>query len=116
MRMKLIVVLAPDDKTDTIIDAAREGGATGATVITSVRGEGLKPEKTFLGLEITARRDVLLFLVVEERSQEILERIRDVGRFDEEPGAGVAFQIAIEDVVGLTTQLPIILKEVEDEL
>ncbi|MDE0000726.1 MAG: P-II family nitrogen regulator [Rhodospirillaceae bacterium] len=116
MRMKLIVVLAPDDKTDTIIDAAREGGATGATVITSVRGEGLKPEKTFLGLEITARRDVLLFLVVEERSQKILERIRDVGRFDEEPGAGVAFQIAIEDVVGLTTQLPIIMKEVEDEL
>ena len=116
MRMKLIVVLAPDDKTDTIIDAAREGGATGATVITSVRGEGLKPEKTFLGLEITARRDVSLFLVVEERSQEILERIRDVGRFDEEPGAGVAFQIAIEDVVGLTTQLPIMMKEVEDEL
>lgn len=116
MRMKLIVVLAPDDKTDTIIDAAREGGATGVTVITSVRGEGLKPEKTFLGLEITAKRDVLLFLVVEERSQEILERIRDVGRFDEEPGAGVAFQIAIEDVVGLTTQLPIMMKEVEDEL
>ncbi|MDE0372815.1 MAG: P-II family nitrogen regulator [Rhodospirillales bacterium] len=116
MRMKLIVVLAPDDKTDTIIDAAREGGATGATVITSVRGEGLKPEKTFLGLEITARRDVSLFLVVEERSQEILERIRDVGRFDEEPGAGVAFQIAIEDVVGLTTQLPIMMKEVEGEL
>ena len=116
MRMKLIVVLAPDDKTDTIIDAAREGGATGATVITSVRGEGLKPEKTFLGLEITAKRDVALFLVVEERSQEILERIRDVGRFDEEPGAGVAFQIDIEDVVGLTTQLPIMMKEVEDEL
>lgn len=116
MRMKLIVVLAPDDKTDTIIDAAREGGATGATVITGVRGEGLKPEKTFLGLEITAKRDVLLFLVVEERAQEILERIRDVGRFDEEPGAGVAFQIAIEDVVGLTTQMPTMLKEVEDEL
>ena len=116
MRMKLIVVLAADDKTDTIIDAAREGGATGATVITSVRGEGLKPEKTFLGLEITAKRDVLLFLVVEERAQEILERIRDVGRFDQEPGAGVAFQIAIDDVVGLTTQLPIMMKEVEDDL
>ena len=69
MRMKLIVVLAPDDKTDTIIDAARERGATGATVIT--RGEGLKPGKTFLGLEVTAMRDVLLFLVVEERAQEI---------------------------------------------
>ena len=116
MKMKLIVVLAPDGKTDTIIDAAREGGATGATVITSVRGEGLKPEKTFFGLEVTAKRDVLMFLVVEERSQEILERIRDAGRFDEEPGAGVAFQIAIEDVVGLATQLPTMLKEVEEEL
>ena len=116
MRMKLIVALAPDDKTDTIIDAAREDGATGATVITSVRGQGLKPEKTFLGLEVTAMRDVLLFLVVEEQAQEILERIRDVGRFDKEPGAGVAFQIAIEDVVGLTTQLPTMLKEVEDKL
>ncbi len=116
MRMKLIIVLAPDDKTDTIIDAARGDGATGATVITSVRGQGLKPEKTFLGLEVTAMRDVLLFLVVEERAQEILERIRDVGSFDMEPGAGLAFQIAIEDVVGLTTQLPTMLKEVEDEL
>ena len=116
MQMKLIVVLAPDDKTDTIIDAARARGATGATVITSVRGEGLTPEKTFLGLEVTAMRDVLLFLVVEERAREILEQIRDAGRFDQEPGAGVAFQIAIEDVVGLGTQLPTMLKEVEDEL
>ena len=116
MQMKLIVALVPDDKTDTIIDAAREGGATGATVITSVRGEGLKPEKTFLGLELTARRDVLLFLVVGAKAQEILERIRDAGRFEAEPGAGVAFQLAIEDVVGLTTQLPTMMKEVEDEL
>lgn len=116
MQMKLIVALVPDDRTDTIIDAAREGGATGATVITSVRGEGLKPGKTFLGLELTARRDVILFLVVDARAQEILERIRDAGRFEAEPGAGVAFQIAIEDVVGLVTQMPTMMKEVEDEL
>ena len=116
MQMKLIVVLAPDGKTDTIIDAAREQGATGATVITSVRGEGLRPEKTFLGLEVTAMRDVILFLVVEALAREILERIREAGRFDSEPGAGVAFQLAIEDVVGLTTQLPTMIKEVEEHL
>ena len=116
MQMKLIVALTPDDRTDVIIDAARQGGATGATVITSVRGEGLKPEKTFLGLELTARRDVLLFLVVEAKAQEILERIRDAGRFEVAPGAGVAFQLGIEDVVGLATQLPTMMQEVEDEL
>ena len=116
MYMKLIVALVPGDKTAAIIKAAREAGATGATVITSVRGEGLKPEKTFLGLEVSARRDVLLFMVAEARAREILERIRDAGHFETDPGAGVAFQIAIEDAVGMSTQLPTLMKEVEEEL
>lgn len=116
MYMKLIVALVPDDKTAAIIEAARDAGATGATVITSVRGEGLKPEKTFLGLELTAMRDVLLFMVAEARAREILERIREAGRFETDPGAGVAFQIAIEDAVGMSTQLPTLMKEVEKEL
>ena len=90
MRLKLIVVMVDEEKTQEVIDAAREGGATGATVITSVRGEGLKPEKTFLGLELSAARDVVLFLVAEPRSRDILEAIAEAGRFDEEPGSGIA--------------------------
>ena len=43
-----------------------------------------------------------------------LANIRDVGQFETEPGAGVAFQIAIEDAVGLHTQLPAIMKEMKD--
>ena len=116
MYMKLIVALVPDENTDAIIEAAREVGATGATVITSVRGEGLKPERTLLGLELTAKRDLLLFMVAEARAREILERIRETGRFETDPGAGVAFQIAIEDAVGMSTQLPTLMKEVEEEL
>ena len=57
MKLKLIVALVSDEKTEIVMDAARAGGATGATVITSVRGEGLEPEKTFFGLELAARRD-----------------------------------------------------------
>ena len=116
MRLKLIVALVSDEKTDAVIDAARAGGATGATIITSVRGEGLEPGKTFFGLELAARRDVVLFLVVEPRARDILERIRDAGRFEEEPGAGIAFQVPIEDAVGLTTQIPTIMEELEEEI
>ncbi len=58
MNLKLITALVADEKTDAVMAAAREAGATGATVITSVRGEGLKPEKSFLGLELTAQRDM----------------------------------------------------------
>ena len=116
MRLKLIVALVSDEKTDLVIEAARAGGATGATVITSVRGEGLQRQKTFFGLELAAQRDVVLFLVVEARARAILERIRDAGRFEEEPGAGIAFQVPIEDAVGLVTQLPTIMEELEDSI
>ena len=114
MKLKLIVALVSDEKTDIVIDAARAGGATGATVITSVRGEGLEPGKTFFGMDLAAHRDVLLFLVVEPRARDILERIRDAGRFEEEPGAGIAFQVPIEDAVGLVTQIPTIMEDLED--
>lgn len=47
MRFKLIIVFIADEKTDKVLKAAREAGATGATVINSARGEGLEPAKTF---------------------------------------------------------------------
>ena len=116
MRLKLIVALVSDDKTDVVMDAARAGGATGATVITNVRGEGLRPGKTFFGLRLEGMRDMLLFLVLETRARDILERIHDAARFDAEHGAGIAFQVDIEDAVGLGTQLPAILEELEYDL
>lgn len=111
MRLKLIVALVSDEKTDAVVAAARAGGATGATIIHSVRGEGLRPGKTFFGLRLEAMRDVLLFLVLDTRARDILERIRDTARFDTEHGAGIAFQLDIEDAVGLVTQLPAIQEE-----
>ena len=116
MRMKLIVALVGEDKTDTVVEAARAAGATGATIVTSVRGEGLKPGKTFLGLNLSSAANIVLCLVVDTRAREILERIEEAARFDEEAGAGVAFQIAIEDVVGLATQRPVMLEEIGEEL
>ncbi len=116
MKLKLIVAMVDEEKTQEVIDAAREGGATGATVITSGRGEGLKPEKTFLGLELSASRNVVLFLVAEQRSRDILEAIAAAGHFDDEPGSGIAFQVAIEDAVGLMTQLPKLLQDIEEEV
>ncbi len=116
MNLKLIMALVNVEKTEAVMDAAREAGATGATVITSVRGEGLKPEKTFFGLDLSVQRDVVLFIVAEPMARGILETISEVGRFDDEPGAGIAFQLAIEDAVGMKTQLPTLLHEIEEEL
>ncbi len=116
MRLKLIVALVSERKTDVVVRAARDAGATGATIITNVRGEGLTPGKTFLGLELESIRDIVMFLVVEPRAREILERIRDAAHFDSEHGSGIAFQIDVEDAVGMITQLPTIYEELITEI
>ncbi len=113
MKMSLVVALVSNEKTNHIIEAARAGGATGATIISSVRGEGLKPPKTFLGLDLESSRDVVLFLVAEPRARDILERLAEAGGMDSEHGSGVAFQLTIEDAVGLSTQLPTLMEELE---
>ena len=75
MHFKLIVVMVEDQKTEAVLEAAREAGATGATVLNQARGEGLKPAKTFFGLSIESQRDVILLLVEEHMSRRILETI-----------------------------------------
>ena len=104
MHFKLILAFVEDTKTEAVLEAAREAGATGCTVINNARGEGLERTKTFFGLSLTSQRDVLLLLVEQHLSRHILEHIGDVGEFDVRPGTGIAVQIDVEDAVGVLHQ------------
>jgi len=116
MHFKLIIALVEDDKTDAVMEAARSEGATGATVINNARGEGLKQSKTFFGLTLETQRDMLMFLVEEHLSRKILEKIAKVGEFEDKPGTGIAFQIDVEDAVGVGQQIRKLTEVVEEEL
>jgi nitrogen regulatory protein PII len=116
MHFKLIVALAEDDKTEALLRAAREAGATGATVLSQARGEGLEKQRTFFGLALEAQRDMLLLLVEEHLSRSILETIARVGDFDARPGTGIAFQIDVEDAVGVSHQIRWLAGVVEEKL
>ena len=98
------------------MDAAREAGATGATVINNARGEGLKQSKTFFGLSLETQRDVLLFLVEEHMSRTIIEQIAEVAEFEDNPGSGIAFQVDVEDAVGVAKQIQELSEAVEEQL
>jgi len=116
MHFKLIISFVEDSKTEDVMDAAREAGATGATVINNARGEGLAKKKTFFGLSLETQRDVVLFLVEEHLSRHIIEKIAEIGEFEERPGTGIAIQIDVEDAVGVTHQIEKLVGMVEDEL
>ena len=116
MHFKLLVVFTEDSKTDAILDAARKAGATGSTVINNARGEGIKQKPTFLGLSLETQCDVLLFVVEQHLSRKILEKISKAGKFDDEPGTGIAVQIDIEDAVGVAHQAKELTGKIEEEL
>ena len=116
MHFKLIIAFVEDDKTEIVLDTARHSGAKGATVINQARGEGLVQSKTFFGLTLETQRDVLLFLVEEHLSRHILEKIAKVAEFDSQPGTGIAFQIDVEDAIGVMRQVEELTHEIEDKI
>lgn len=116
MHFKLIIALVEDERTDAVLEAARKVGATGATVLNQARGEGIQRSRTFLGLELETQRDMLMFLVEEHLSRKILETITRVGKLEEKPGAGIAFQIDVDDAVGVSHQIRELTDTVEEEI
>jgi len=116
MHFKLILAFVEDSKTDAIMHAAREAGATGCTVINNARGEGIEESKTFFGLTLATQRDVVLLLVEQHLSRHILEHIGEVGEFDARPGTGIAVLIDVEDAVGIVHQAQELVDKVEENL
>ena len=113
MHFKLIVAFVEDHMTDAVMKAAREAGAT---IINNARGEGLKSSKTFFGLSLETQRDVLMFLVEEHMARDILETIAEMGEFEARPGTGIAFQLDVEDAVGISQQLNVLKEKVKEEV
>ncbi len=116
MHFKLIIAVVDDAISSEVADAARDAGATGVTLISTARGEGMTPKKTFLGLSLETQCDVLLLVVEEHMSRRILEHISSAGRFESRLGRGIALQIDVEDVVGVSHQVKKLSAMVEEQL
>jgi hypothetical protein len=108
--------MVEDHRTQNVLDAAREAGATGCTVLNQARGEGIKPRKSFLGLSIDSQVDVIMMLAEEHMAREIMEMVAEAGEFEETPGAGIAFQVDVEDAIGVRHQIEALAEAVEDML
>jgi nitrogen regulatory protein PII len=114
MKFKLIIAFVEDSKTQAIMNSAREAGATGCTVLTNARGQGVEEKTTFLGLALESQRDMVLMLVEEHRARGILEKVAETGKFDQSPGTGIAFQVDVEDALGVMHQVELIAPSLEE--
>lgn len=113
MQFKIILASVKSDITDKVVDAAKETGATGATII-HARGTGIREAKTFFGLSLEAQTDIIMFLLEEGLVSKVLETIGSVGEFDK-PGTGIAFVLPVDQVIGLESQIEKFKQEVDNQ-
>jgi nitrogen regulatory protein PII len=103
MAFKCILAMVKPDLTDKVVDAAKRSGATGATII-AASGTGVHEAKTFFGLVLDVRTDIILFLIQEKLVVSVLKAVETAGKFSE-PGTGIAFVVPVDQVAGLESQM-----------
>ena len=102
MAHKCIIAMVKPNLTDRVVDSAKAVGATGATIIPA-SGTGAGEAKTFFGLSLDIRTEIVLFVVHESIVEAILKAIQEAGRFSE-PGTGIAMVMPIEKTTGMESQ------------
>ncbi len=95
----LIVTIVRMGFSEKIIEASRQAGAEGGTIIFG-RGTGVHEKKKLLGIPVEPEKEIILSVVPEDRSQQILEAIIKAGELDK-PGTGIVFVLELKQVAGI---------------
>ena len=95
----LIFVIANQGSTDLVMDAAREAGAAGGTVI-HAKGTGTELARKFLGVSIATEREILLILTRRETKKAIMKAVT-AHAGAQTPAQALVFSLPVESVAGL---------------
>lgn len=100
---EVIMCIVNSGFSDSVMDAAREFGARGGTVIRARGTANAEAEKLF-NIAIQPEKEIVMILVDSKIKNDILHALyRAVGL--KTPGQGIAFSMPVDDVVGLTETL-----------
>jgi len=99
-----VFCIVNDGFSDVVMDAAREAGARGGTVI-HARGTANKEAEKFFKITIQPEKEIVMILVPADIKDDVLRAIyRNAGLKTE--GQGIAFSVAVDDVVGMSGEIP----------
>ena len=108
-----IVCIVNAGFSDAVMDAAKEFGARGGTVV-HARGTASQEAEKFFQITIQPDKEIVMILVPAEIKDDILHALyRAVGL--KTPGQGIAFSLPVDGVVGLTENAPEVPKKGEKQ-
>lgn len=97
---KLVLIMAIVDRgySESVMDSAREAGATGGTVV-KANGTGTEMAK-FFGIQISAEKDMVYIVSKRENRDDIMYAIMEKAGVETE-AHGVVFSLPVDSVVGI---------------
>jgi len=96
--IKLILTIVNSGFSERAMDAAREHGAGGGTVL---RGRGTTADvNNIFGIKVDPEKDILLIVAPKDHCQAIMEAINKAAGLTT-PAGGVCFVLPVDRVVGV---------------
>lgn len=96
---ELIVVIAEQGYTELIMDAAREAGAYGGTVI-HAKGTGMEIAEKFMGVSLAAEKEILYIVTKTEQKNSIMQAVMKKAGLDSK-AKSIVFSLPVTDTAGL---------------
>ncbi|RUO31556.1 transcriptional regulator [Aliidiomarina sedimenti] len=101
MKFSVLVAIVPEELEQESIDAAREHGAGGITVM-SARGISNTVKKTFFGLTYDGSQSVLVMVLEKSLSLDVLKSLQSiVNPPDKDDSKGLVFTLGLEHLAGI---------------
>ena len=89
--------------SDTVMDAAKELGARGGTII-HARGTANREAETLFQITVQPEKEIVMILVPAGIKDDILHALYKKAGL-ETPGQGIAFSLPVDQVVGISEQI-----------
>ena len=98
-KQELLIVIGNRGYSEHIMDAAREAGATGGTVI-HANGTGMKRAEKFFGISLSSERELVLIVTATAKKNTIMQSIMKKAGLKTDAKA-IVFSLPVTDTAGL---------------
>ncbi len=98
-KYKLIITIVNKGDSEIVLNASKDGGARGGTILFG-RGTGVHEHAKLFGISIEPEKELVLTLIEKEKAAKVLENIIKDTKLDK-PGHGIAFIIDVDSVAGI---------------
>lgn len=113
MKYEVVICIVNAGYSELVMDAAREVGARGGTVI-HAKGTANKEAEQYFKITIQPDKEMVIILVPEDIKDKVLHAIYQNAGLKSE-GQGIAFSMAVDHVVGISDKIPVPAEEPKEE-